>query len=138
MPNACTSCSGRSRRSSTANGVGRRFPLPKVEKALPTATAAVSPVLDHFCWTHFLGEVNWCSTGCTQRRRSVIAFAPFQIQHFKRIFKLLTIEFSLCVSNKICDDRCQEKCSTTSTLVIALFRTSGFTVILIRKFRPWR
>jgi hypothetical protein len=22
-------------------------------------------VLDHSCWTHFLGEVDWCSTGCT-------------------------------------------------------------------------
>jgi len=39
-----------------------------------------------------------------------------------------------CVSNEICDDRCQKQCGLISTLVIALFRTSGFTVILIHKF----
>jgi len=32
---------------------------PAVWKVLPTASA-VLPVLDHFCWTHFLGEVDWC------------------------------------------------------------------------------
>ena len=37
---------------------------PAVWKVLPTASA-VSPVLDHSCWTHFLGEVDWRSTGCT-------------------------------------------------------------------------
>ena len=34
---------------------------PAVWKALPTASV-VSPVLDHSCSTHFLGEVDWCST----------------------------------------------------------------------------
>ena len=46
--------SGRSRGSSTA----------AVWKALPTASA-VLPVLDHSCWTQFLGEVDLCSTNCT-------------------------------------------------------------------------
>ena len=33
-------------------------------KALPTASAVLS-MLDHSCRTHFLGEVDWCSTSCT-------------------------------------------------------------------------
>jgi len=62
-------------------------------------------------------------------RLGVIVFAPFQIEHFKRIFELLIIEFSFSVSNEICDDRRQKKCGLISTLVIALFRTSGFILI---------
>jgi len=37
---------------------------PAVWKVLSTASAVV-PVLDHSCWTHFLGAVDWRSTGCT-------------------------------------------------------------------------
>jgi len=37
---------------------------PTVWKALRTASA-ILPVLEHSCSTHFLGEVDWCSTGCT-------------------------------------------------------------------------
>ena len=49
---ACTSRSGRSRGSSTASG-------------LEGASHAVLPVLDRSYWTHFLVEVDWCSTGWT-------------------------------------------------------------------------
>jgi len=44
--------------------VDKSHQRPAVWKVRPTASA-VLPVLDHFCWTHFLGEVDWCSTGCT-------------------------------------------------------------------------
>jgi len=54
-------------------------------------------------------------------RLGVIVFAPFQIEHFKHVFELLIIEFPMCVSNEICDDRRQKKCGLISTLVIALF-----------------
>jgi len=37
---------------------------PAIWKALST-TSAVSPVLNHSCWTRFLDEVDWCSIGCT-------------------------------------------------------------------------
>ena len=55
MPiSACTSRSSRSRGSSTASS------LEGASHCIHTCTS-----LDHFCFTHFLGEVDWCSTGCT-------------------------------------------------------------------------
>jgi len=74
--------------------------------------------------------MKWTGVQPVALRLGVIVFAPFQIWHFKRVFKLLIIEFPFCVSNEICD----EKCGLISTLVIALFRTSSLTVIHIRKF----
>ena len=47
---------------------------PAIWKVLPTASA-VLPVLDHSCWTHFLGEVDWCSTGCTASLLCTVAFS---------------------------------------------------------------
>ena len=38
---------------------------PSRRGSLRWTASAVLPVLDHSCWTHFLGEVDWCSTGCT-------------------------------------------------------------------------
>jgi len=107
---------------------------PAVWKALPTASA-VSPVLDHSCWTYFLGEVDWCSTGCTASWchrfcsiQNLAISAHLRASHHRvpSLFRVL---------NEICDDRRQEKCGLISTLAIALFRASGFTVIPFRKFR---
>jgi len=52
--------------------------------------------------------VKWTGVLPVALHLGVIAFAPFQIQYFKRIFQLLIIEFPFCVLNKICDDRRQE------------------------------
>jgi len=75
-----------------------------------------------------------CSTGCTaswcHRLCSILNLA------FQHIFELLITEFPFFVPNGICNYRRQEKCDLISTLVIALFRISGFSVILICKFRP--
>jgi len=49
------------------------YQRPAVWKVLPIASVDL-PVLDHSCWTHFLGEVDWCAL-----RLGVIVFAPFQI-----------------------------------------------------------
>jgi len=86
------------------------------------------------CWTIFVVRISSVKWTGVQPRLGVLVFAPFKIYYFKRIFELLIIEFPFCVSNEICDDRRQTKCGLISTLVIALFRTSGFTVIPIRKF----
>ena len=66
--------------------------------------------------------MKWTGDQPVALRLGVIVF----ILHFKRVFELLIIEFSFSV------DRRQKKCGLISTLVIALFRTSGFTVTLIR------
>ena len=69
------------------------------------------------------------------RLHCVLVSLPLLHSKFSN-FELLIIEFPFCVSNEICDDRRQDKCNLISLLVVALFRTFGFTVILIRKFRP--
>jgi len=103
---------------------GRRFPL--------------HPSF-YLCWTILVGRISsvkWTGVQPVALRLGVIAFARCQNWYLKRIFELLIAEFPFCVSNEICDDRRQEKFGLISTLVIALFRTFGFTVILFRKFRP--
>jgi len=92
-------------------------------------------------WTIFverISSVKWTFVQPVALHLGVIVFDPFQIYYIKRIFELFILEFPFCVSNEISDDRRQKKCCLISTLVIALLRTSGITVILIRKFRPQR
>jgi len=127
MPiSAWTSRSGSSRRSSKASG-------------LEGASHCIRPCYP--CWTihvERISSVKWIDVQPVALRLVVFAFAPFQILHFKRIFGLLIIKLPFCVSNEICDDGRQEKCGLISMLVIALFWTSGFTVILNGEFRPFR
>jgi len=115
MPiSACTSRSGRSRGSSTASGLeGACHCIRRFTRAGPF-------------WPHFLGEADWRSTGCTASWCHRLC----SISNLK--------EIPFCVMNEICDDRCQDKCGLISTLAIALFRTSRFTVILFCTFRPQR
>ena len=92
---------------------GRRFPLHP---------------LFYLCWTILVGRISsvkWIGVQLVALCLGVIIFDPFQIEHFKRVFDLLIIEFSFCVSKEICDDRRQKKCGLISTLIIALFRTYG-------------
>jgi len=62
----CTSCSSRSRGSSTASSL----------EGASHCASAVSPVLDCFCWTHFIGDVDWCSTGCIASWCHHLCFSP--------------------------------------------------------------
>jgi len=51
------------------------YQRPEGWNALPTVST-VSPVLDNLCWMHFLGEVEWCSTGCTVSWCPNLCFLP--------------------------------------------------------------
>jgi len=71
---------------------GRRFPL-----HLPF----------YPCWTILVGRISsakWTDVQPVALRLGVIVFAPFQIEHLKRVFELLIIKFPFCVLNEICDD----------------------------------
>ena len=123
MPiSACTSRSGRSRGSSTARG------LEGASHCIRLFIRAGPFLLDAFPrWSGLVFNRLHCVLVSSSLLNSKFSISS-------AIFELLIIEFPFCVSNEICDDRRQKKCGLISTLVIALFRTSGFTVILIRKF----
>jgi len=73
----------------------------------------------------FLFAMDQCLTSCLLL--GVVVFT----QHSKCLLELLIILFLFCVSKNIC----KKVATWIGTLVTALLRTSGITLVLIRNFR---